>query len=197
MALGGCTHSSWIKRNTLCYLTVPQTWLLTFTLLLENCQMLCRVWIWPVLSEVKQNPWACPTRSTYTLSFITSSNVGWVSGRILLQTDWISPMQICHRYKLWSPPPLHSGPQSWWEACGHRFLIFEITAPGNTSSVFQAHFIKQTVTADCQKDYQVSARMTKKSLRVGPQSRTLKALLGLRIIVSKAGVCKVGLKVHL
>lgn len=75
------------------------------------------------------------------------------------QTEY--PMQICHRYKLGLSPPLHSGPQSWWEASGHRFLIFEITAPGNTSSVFQAHFIKQTVTADCQKDYQVSARMTK------------------------------------
>lgn len=106
-------------------------------------------------------------------------------------------MQIFHRYKLGLSPPLHSGPQSWWEASGHRFQIFEITAPGNTSSVFQAHFIKQTVTADCQKDYQVSARNDRKSLRVGPESRTLKALLGLRIIVCKAGVCKVGLKVLL
>lgn len=146
---------------------------------------------------MQQNPWACPTRSIWTLSFVISSNVGWVSGGILQQTDWISPMQICHRYKLGLSPPFHSGPQSWWEASGHRFLIFEITAPGNTSSVFQAHFIKQTVTADCQKDYQVSARTTKKSLRAGPESRTLKALLGLRIIVCKAEVCKVGLKVLL
>lgn len=174
MALGGCTHSSWIKRNTLCYLTVPQTWLLTFTLLLENCQMLCRGWIWPVLSEGKQNLGHVPPGHPHSLPPAKLGEL--VSGLILLKTHWISSMQICHRYKLGSPPPFHSGPQSWWKACGHRFLIFEITAPGNTSSVFQAHFIKQTVTADCQKDYQVSARMTKKSLRVGLQSRTLKAL---------------------
>lgn len=146
---------------------------------------------------MKQNPWACSSRSIWTLSFVISSNVGRVSGQILLQTDWISTTQICHRYKLGSLPPLHSGPWSWCEASGHRFLIFEITAPGNTFSVFQAHFIKQTVTADCQKDYKVSARTTKKSLRAGPESRTLKALLGLRIIVCKARVYKVGLKVLL
>lgn len=76
-------------------------------------------------------------------------------------------------------PLFQSGNQSYSDTAGHIITqVFEITAPENNSIVFEARFNKQTITADCQKDYQVLANKTKKVSRVGLESRSLKDLLG-------------------
>lgn len=167
MALGGCTHSSWIKRNTLCYLTVSQTWLLSFTLPLENSQMLCRGLdlACPLRGEAE------PLGMSHQEHLDTHSLPPAMLGELVV--EFCCKQTGYHSCIFATGTNLdHLHHSTLVLRAGGRLVVtdsWSLTAPGNTSSVFQAHFIKQTVTADCQKDYQVSAGMTKKSLRVGSQ----------------------------